>query len=318
MTKTQRRNLVHTLRFYLFLRRDPARTNGHNPLAGMAYVALYFLFIVTILTGLGLFAWVLRTPPWTTLFGWTYSVMPVPELRLVHFLLMFLYIGFAIHHVYSAVLYDIEERHGEISSIITGYKLDVLDDGNPPGVQPREQHVNGAADTVVIGLGNVILSDDGLGVHAVRRLRERYVLGEEVELIEGGTAGLLLLPHLADARRAILVDAIDSGAPAGTLVRPSGRRTGRRVHDIRMTPHDVGLADLLGVCVAERSASRGACVARRSARLDSRRHRADHCGRGGPRSARGCDRGRVGPMGRAHAQRDRSGAGAPLESQPCV
>ena len=138
VTKTQRRNLVHTLRFYLFLRRDPARTNGHNPLAGMAYVALYFLFIVTILTGLGLFAWVLRTPPWTTLFGWTYSVMPVPELRLVHFLLMFLYIGFAIHHVYSAVLYDIEERHGEISSIITGYKLDVLDDGDPPGVQPRE------------------------------------------------------------------------------------------------------------------------------------------------------------------------------------
>ena len=41
-------------------------------------------------------------------------------------------------------------------------------------------------DTVVIGLGNVVLSDDGLGVHAVRRLRDRYRLEDRVELVEGG------------------------------------------------------------------------------------------------------------------------------------
>lgn len=105
--------------------------------------------------------------------------------------------------------------------------------------------MNGAADTVVIGLGNVILSDDGLGVHAVRRLRERYVLREEVELIEGGTAGLLLLPHLADARRAILVDAIDAGAAPGTLTRLEGEDW-TRAFSIRMTPHEVALEDLLG------------------------------------------------------------------------
>lgn len=105
--------------------------------------------------------------------------------------------------------------------------------------------MNGAADTVVIGLGNVILSDDGLGVHAVRRLRERYMLGEEVELIEGGTGGLLLLPHLADARRAILVDAIDTGAPPGTLTRLEGEDW-TTAFSIRMTPHEVALEDLLG------------------------------------------------------------------------
>lgn len=105
--------------------------------------------------------------------------------------------------------------------------------------------MNGAADTVVIGLGNVILSDDGLGVHAVRRLRERYVLGEEVELIEGGTAGLLLLPHLADARRAILVDAIEAGAAPGTLTRLKGEDW-TSAFSIRMTPHEVALEDLLG------------------------------------------------------------------------
>jgi hydrogenase maturation protease len=105
--------------------------------------------------------------------------------------------------------------------------------------------MNGRAGVVVIGVGNVVLSDDGLGVHAVRRLRERYAFADGVELVEGGTAGLLLLPHLADARRAILVDAIDTGAPVGQLVRLEGKDWAS-AFAVRMTPHDVGLADLLG------------------------------------------------------------------------
>ena len=95
---------------------------------------------------------------------------------------------------------------------------------------------------VVIGIGNVVCSDDGLGVHAIRRLGERRRQSDGVELIEGGTAGLMLLPHLADARRAIIVDAISVGASPGTLVRLE------RVEDVfatGMTAHDVGLADLL-------------------------------------------------------------------------
>ena len=100
-----------------------------------------------------------------------------------------------------------------------------------------------AAGTVVIGIGNIVLSDDGLGVHAVRRLRERHA-APGVEIIEGGTAGLLLLPHLADARRAILVNAIDVGAPAGTLVRLEGEAY-KRALSTGLTAHEVGLADLL-------------------------------------------------------------------------
>jgi hydrogenase maturation protease len=100
-------------------------------------------------------------------------------------------------------------------------------------------------DMIVIGLGNLVMSDDGLGVHAVRRLRDRYRLAGEVDLVEGGTAGLLLLPRLADARRVIILDAIDAGAPAGALVRLEGEEW-RRAFAAPMTPHDVGLADLLG------------------------------------------------------------------------
>jgi Ni/Fe-hydrogenase 1 B-type cytochrome subunit len=132
ITRGQRRSLRDVARFYSFLDRRPPRVNGHNALAGLAYIALYLLFIVTILTGLGLYAWILRRAPWTTLFGWTWSVMSVPELRLVHFFLMFMYIGFAVHHVYSAALFDIEEHNGELSSIVTGSKANLLDVGDEP------------------------------------------------------------------------------------------------------------------------------------------------------------------------------------------
>jgi hydrogenase maturation protease len=101
-----------------------------------------------------------------------------------------------------------------------------------------------AAETVVIGLGNVILSDDGLGVRAVQRLRDRGLSCEGVELVEGGTAGLLLLPHLEDATRAILVDAIDAGLAPGALTRIQGEDW-TSAFSPRMTPHEVALEDVL-------------------------------------------------------------------------
>jgi len=137
VTKEQRRDLSETCRFYAFMRPRPVKLNGHNPLAGIAYVTLYVLFLITILTGLGLYAWLLRRPPWTTLFSWTWSVVSVPELRLIHFVLMFLYIAFAVHHVYSAVLFDLEEHNGEMSSIFSGWKANLLE-GEPPRDEVNE------------------------------------------------------------------------------------------------------------------------------------------------------------------------------------
>jgi Ni/Fe-hydrogenase 1 B-type cytochrome subunit len=123
LTPEQRRQLRETLSYYL-LRRGPPHEVGHNPLAGMSYILLWLGFLGAILTGLDLYAWLLRAEPWTTIFGWWWKLIPIQDVRLIHFILMWLILAFAVHHIYSAVLFDREMRNGEISSIITGWKAD--------------------------------------------------------------------------------------------------------------------------------------------------------------------------------------------------
>ena len=140
LTRAQRQDLQDTVSFYALRRRHPPPTNGHNPLAGLAYLGLYLGFLLSILSGLGLFAWVSRIPAWQTLFGWTYSVLAIQQLRLLHFLLMFAFGAFTVHHIYSASLTDIVERNGELSSIVTGYRTDLGEDVFPeddPDPSPR-------------------------------------------------------------------------------------------------------------------------------------------------------------------------------------
>lgn len=113
---------MQALRYYLFLRRDPPAEIGHNPLAGFTYLVVYVMFLVQILTGLALEG--LEDPGGilSTLTGWVFSLGSIPAMRLTHHLIMWLTWGFIIHHVYSAILVDTEEKNGLISSIFTGRK----------------------------------------------------------------------------------------------------------------------------------------------------------------------------------------------------
>jgi Ni/Fe-hydrogenase 1 B-type cytochrome subunit len=113
---------VDTLRYYLFLRRQPPPVVGHNPLAGMAYSLVYGMFYVQILTGLALASLPDRSGPVWVLTGWVFSIIPIPVARLIHHLIMWMTLGFIVHHIYSVVLIDSEERSGLFSSIVTGDK----------------------------------------------------------------------------------------------------------------------------------------------------------------------------------------------------
>jgi hydrogenase maturation protease len=76
--------------------------------------------------------------------------------------------------------------------------------------------------TVVLGLGNVIQSDDGIGVKAVECLREIKYLPIDVKLIDGGPLGLELVSYLGGVQRLIVIDAIDLGNEPGTIARLGG------------------------------------------------------------------------------------------------
>lgn len=72
-------------------------------------------------------------------------------------------------------------------------------------------------DTLVLGIGNVLWADEGFGVRAVAALNEGWRFPESVTLMDGGTQGLYLLPHVQAARRILVFDAIDYGLEPGTL-----------------------------------------------------------------------------------------------------
>ena len=98
--------------------------------------------------------------------------------------------------------------------------------------------------TLVLGLGNTLLSDEGVGVRVVERLLASYDFPSEVEILDGGTLGLDLLPYIQRADRLLVVDAVELAAEPGTLVRLEGGDI-PSVFGPKLSPHQMGLADLL-------------------------------------------------------------------------
>lgn len=123
VTRERWRQFFGTVRFYMFLLEKPPSAEGHNPVAGAAYTFVFGLYLVMIATGLGLFA--IDADVGSPLRSFA-AVLPwfggAAGARWIHHVVMWLLIGFAIHHVYSAVLVSFVERNGEIDSIVSGFK----------------------------------------------------------------------------------------------------------------------------------------------------------------------------------------------------
>jgi len=98
---------------------------------------------------------------------------------------------------------------------------------------------------IIIGIGNLILRDEGVGVHAVRAL-EDMDLPHGVEVIDGGTATMELLPVFQEAGRIIVIDALRGGARPGTIYRLSPDDLMRET-ERPLSLHQVGLLEVLGM-----------------------------------------------------------------------
>lgn len=95
----------------------------------------------------------------------------------------------------------------------------------------------------VVGLGNLVHTDDGVGVHAIQALQDDRRVPDGVVLLDGGTQGLSLIPHISGFPRLLVIDAIDVGQEPGTLVRFEGHALNGLPG--KATVHQLGFADLM-------------------------------------------------------------------------
>jgi len=119
-----RRGSTGTFKFYVFWQRDPPGVIGHNPLAGTAYAAVFFLYFVEIFTGLTLYGVSAHVDSplraFAALAPWLGGLQMT---RWIHHAGMWLLLGFFVHHLYSAAMMAMVERNGIIDSMVSGYKF---------------------------------------------------------------------------------------------------------------------------------------------------------------------------------------------------
>lgn len=97
---------------------------------------------------------------------------------------------------------------------------------------------------VVLGVGNILLGDEGVGVHVVKELEKRD-LPENVRLVDGGTGGFNLIGIVAEADVLIVVDTLDTDAGPGSIFRMTPEDIRRPDPAMRTSIHDIGLIDAL-------------------------------------------------------------------------
>ena len=119
----QWKEMWEVMKFYMFINPKPVSKIGHNAIAAFSYIGIYTLVFVEIVTGLVMFNWLRHSPVLGPLVGWIPRLISFPNLRLIHFMLMFVFICFGIFHVHLCMLISREEKRGLMDSIFIGYKV---------------------------------------------------------------------------------------------------------------------------------------------------------------------------------------------------
>lgn len=102
------------------------------------------------------------------------------------------------------------------------------------------------ARILVVGMGNVLMGDEGVGVCAVEELAARFELPPQVRLLDGGTTGMELFAPMRECDCLIVLDAINSDQPAGTLIRIANQDI-HAFFQTKLSNHQLGLSDLLAL-----------------------------------------------------------------------
>ena len=113
---------------------------------------------------------------------------------------------------------------------------------------PRETACHPCRDSIVVlGIGNLLWADEGFGVRCVEALQAGWDFAPHVQLIDGGTQGLYLIPQVTAARRLLILDAVDYGLAPGTLKLVENDQVPRFLGAKKMSLHQTGFQEVLMV-----------------------------------------------------------------------
>jgi len=96
----------------------------------------------------------------------------------------------------------------------------------------------------VLGVGNILLKDEGVGVRVVEEMTRRYAFPENVEVLDGGTLGMELMRFLLGTDRVIIIDAIDGSLPPGSIYQFEKEAVKTYFRE-KVSVHDLGIQDVL-------------------------------------------------------------------------
>jgi hydrogenase maturation protease len=99
--------------------------------------------------------------------------------------------------------------------------------------------------TLIFGAGNLLLSDEGFGVHAIRHLEANYDFPEDVELYDGGTLGIMVTHKFEEAERIYILDVIDGQGEPGELRRYEKDEIMLGSIPVKLSPHQIGIQETL-------------------------------------------------------------------------
>ncbi|ADO45402.1 hydrogenase expression/formation protein [Hydrogenobacter thermophilus TK-6] len=102
--------------------------------------------------------------------------------------------------------------------------------------------------TLLLGIGNILLSDEGLGVRAVEELKSRFKFPPYVELMDGGTLGMDLLYFMEGFERLLVIDAVLGGNPPGTLYKFNDEEV-KAYFKRKVSAHELGFQEILALAV---------------------------------------------------------------------
>jgi hydrogenase maturation protease len=108
------------------------------------------------------------------------------------------------------------------------------------------KHYQDSIDVTILGIGNLLMGDEGVGIHALNKLQESYTFSPDINFVDGGTIGIDLIPYFEDCKNMIIIDAVDFQEEPGYVGVLQNEEIKYRFNT-KLSLHHAGLSDVLSI-----------------------------------------------------------------------